>query len=191
MLVGLAAGVVAACSLGSDPVAYDLARLESEIPEALIPDAPELVRSVDCPATVSAEVASAEGTTADGVTDGSEESSAAASQAVETGRAKTTVRCQAEIGKVSVPVEVSIAGTGQAVVSTEVLLVDLAELTEAVSARLSRDLGATSVSCEADPVFVSVPGARLACDSVDVAGRHRRIVISIVSSNGDWSLEFG
>ena len=163
--VAIAAGLIAiSCSAESEPAVYDRTGLESGIGAALVPDRPGVVSGVSCP----------------------DVDLRADAEPPET----TTLQCRAVIGETPVAVTVRVIG-GRVDVSTDAFLVDVAMLEEQSAARLSKDLGPTTVDCDTDPVLVSVAGTTLACEASDARGVAHPISITIVSETGDWELGLG
>lgn len=158
----------AAAACGADPTPRYGAGLEAAVAEALIPDDPDEA-AVSCPDFDPPP----EEPDADG------------------GPPPTVALvCEATVGGVPVAVEARISGEWVDV-STDAFLVDTAGLEEASAARLSADLGPTTVDCGPDPVLVSVPGASVVCHAYDGAGRAHPFVITVTSETGDWELSLG
>lgn len=101
----------------------------------------------------------------------------------------TTTTCTATIGGVSIDVAVTISADDDAAISTDAVVIEVAEMEAAAAERLSVDLALeTTIVCPGPPVIVSVPGATLRCDAIDPAGQTHGVIFTVRTDTGDWEL---
>lgn len=100
-----------------------------------------------------------------------------------------TTMCFATIAGISIDVSVAISADNRAIISTDAVVIEVAEMEATAAARLTADLGvATTLTCPGPPVIVSAPGVTLACDAIDPSGAAHQVVFTVRSETGNWEL---
>ena len=149
--------VLAGCAGESGQL--DTATLETAIPSALVPDAPELVTGVRCPVEISRGVGLATGCTAS--ING------------------TTVAIRVE----------QTDDQGSVRVTTDAVLLKVENLADDLAEELARDIGVeVSASCAGPSVLVPAAGQTLNCTALDTESRPIEFVVTLTDALGGYEV---
>lgn len=101
----------------------------------------------------------------------------------------TTIVCDATIAGRGIEVTAVLSANGTVAVSTDAILLDLADVASVAAERLTSDLGVESrVTCR-DTVVVVVVADQFGCTATDSSGVEHELVVTVLDDTGNWSLD--